>query len=66
MHNDYYVILIFPLGKQEANHAGIFSKQTTWQFLKVKFCDFEEHFRLKSGLDDLFSKFVDLRQTFLK
>lgn len=66
VHNDHYVILIFPLGKQESNYAGIFSKQqTNWQILKIKVCDFGEHFILKNVLDDSCCKFLDLRQTFL-
>lgn len=66
MHGDHYIILVFPLGKQGANYAGIFSRQpTTWQFLKGKLCDFEEHFILKNVLDDAFDTFRDLRQTCL-
>lgn len=65
MYDDYYVILIFPIEKQEANYARVFSKQqTTWQFLKVKLCDFEEYFIMRKVLDNLFSKFLELRQTF--
>lgn len=64
MHDDYCVLLVFPLGKQEANYAGIFSRQSTmWQFLKGKLCDVEEHFILKNMLDDPFDTFRDLSQT---
>lgn len=42
-----------------------FKQQTTWKFLKVKFCDFEKYFILKNVLNEPFSKFLDLGQIFL-
>lgn len=61
MHDDYYVILIFPFGKQDTNYAVVFfltttTGKTTWQFSKVKFCDFEEYFIWKNILGDPFSR----------
>lgn len=65
MHDDCYVILISPFGKQEAKYAGICVNANSLEVFKVMFCDFEKYFILKDIPDDLFSKFLDLRQTFL-